>query len=265
MPNFDPLNDRLDVYSAAMTALAEINAQTIFNRTLAAGAGITLTPNANGTITVSSASGGGGSADGNLVVGSFGGSAPSSGTGQNGDYALDTSDGYIYGPKASGAWPSTAAYLPADGIMQVGAYSGVAPANSVGKNADYAFDTASGKVFGPKASGAWPSTPAFVPDTVSLVQNGYIKLPGGFILQWGLVSWSPQETNGTYGPYTFPVTFPNACLNLAFTTWTTDFSDGSAQVNSANPPTASQFYIALNDFGPNFYQTPGTYWMAIGY
>lgn len=37
----------------------------------------------------------------------------------------------------------------------------------------------------------------------SLSSNGYQKLPGGMIMQWGLAP------NGTV---TFPITFPNACL-----------------------------------------------------
>jgi hypothetical protein len=43
----------------------------------------------------------------------------------------------------------------------------------------------------------------------SLATNGYQKLPGGFIRQWGQVTFSGSSTSGT-----FPIAFPNACLNM---------------------------------------------------
>lgn len=43
----------------------------------------------------------------------------------------------------------------------------------------------------------------------SLSQNGYQKLPGGLILQWGLTGLVNVSTNATQ---TFPISFPNACL-----------------------------------------------------
>jgi|LakMenEpi03Aug12_release.lakeMendotaPanAssembly.Ray.scaffolds.fasta_scaffold145156_3 hypothetical protein len=48
--------------------------------------------------------------DGNTLTANYGGSAPGAGVGNNGDYALDSSTGNVYGPKAAGAWPSTAAF-----------------------------------------------------------------------------------------------------------------------------------------------------------
>lgn len=43
-----------------------------------------------------------------------------------------------------------------------------------------------------------------------LAENGYQKLPNGFILQW--VTTASQSTN-TNVNITFPMAFPNACLN----------------------------------------------------
>lgn len=44
-------------------------------------------------------------ADGKTVLNGSG--APSSGTGANGDFYVDTTNGRFYGPKASGSWPGT--------------------------------------------------------------------------------------------------------------------------------------------------------------
>ncbi|HYA07473.1 MAG TPA: hypothetical protein VEF90_16430 [Xanthobacteraceae bacterium] len=68
---------------------------------------------ANLVAKMSSALGVGSSAaDGNMIVGNFAGAAPASGVGLNGDYAFDVSSGDVFGPKSSGAWPSTPVYVP---------------------------------------------------------------------------------------------------------------------------------------------------------
>jgi len=51
----------------------------------------------------------------NALVGNFSGAAPTSGIGADGMYAIDISNGSIYGPRASGVWPSTAVYTPSSG------------------------------------------------------------------------------------------------------------------------------------------------------
>lgn len=56
---------------------------------------------------VFSPSGGTGAAgaNGNTVLNGSG--APSNGTGANGDFYIDTTNGRMYGPKSAGAWPAT--------------------------------------------------------------------------------------------------------------------------------------------------------------
>jgi hypothetical protein len=97
----------------------------------------------------------------NLIVGSSSsGGAPSDALYSNGDYFLDTFDGSVYGPKASGHWPATPVYSPASApanvIMGV---SGSPPSNTIGENGDYFIRPGQGDIFGPKAAGAWPATP----------------------------------------------------------------------------------------------------------
>lgn len=93
--------------------------------------------------------------------------------------------------------------------------------------------------------------------TKSLASNGYIKLPGGLILQWG----SGVTSSGGTLAVTFPLAFPTACLQV-FTTdqgiistlhivgsdtgTTTGFNAYS--VNAADAAAASNFK-----------------WLAIGY
>ena len=51
----------------------------------------------------------------------------------------------------------------------------------------------------------------------SLTENGYQKLPNGFIMQWGRTRGKPFTNKQVQVPITFPVPFPNACLNVQST------------------------------------------------
>ena len=58
MSNFDPANDRLDVYSESLGQHAEVTGYTVVDKVLQAGSNITLTPNAStGTITIAATGG----------------------------------------------------------------------------------------------------------------------------------------------------------------------------------------------------------------
>lgn len=85
-------------------------------------------------------------------------------------------------------------------------------------------------------------------------ETGYMKLPNGLIIQWGLAS-----DNGD--PKNFPIAFPNKALILV----------GSAKWGSASKETSINANILDNarftmingntydnDYSPN-------YWLAIGY
>ncbi|BCB26486.1 hypothetical protein SKTS_13720 [Sulfurimicrobium lacus] len=91
----------------------------------------------------------------------------------------------------------------------------------------------------------------------SLSSNGYQKLPGGLIIQWG--SYPAGAATGTI---TFPITFPNACL----TCQATDNNNVATQVASiATLTTASNFAFAAAQ-GASAYASVGTFnWLAVGY
>lgn len=61
------------------------------------------------------------------------------------------------------AWTPISNGLMTDGNTITGASGGLAPLSSTGTDGDFFFDTASGKVFGAKAAGAWPAVPAYSP------------------------------------------------------------------------------------------------------
>lgn len=96
MTAFSPLNDRIAVFSQALSGHAEVTGFTIVSKTAVAGHGVTLTPNpAAGTVSIA--------ANANILAGS---GAPSAAVGADGDYYIDKTNKQFYGPKADGAWPT---------------------------------------------------------------------------------------------------------------------------------------------------------------
>ncbi len=109
-------------------------------------------------------------------------------------------------------------------------------------------------------------------------QNGYLKLPVAdtakgqiqYIIQWGLVNYGSPQSEGLEGPYSFPVTFPNACEVFIPVTLTNEgpgaanAGDNVAMVSVGQPPSASQFWVWNNQIaGTN--KSQGFIWLAIGY
>lgn len=97
--------------------------------------------------------------------------APDNAVGQNGDWYIQYGGAttYIFGPKAGGAWPTPGVSLKGDqGIQGIQGIQGVqgtlvrsgagAPGGGTGNNGDWYIDTTNWRLYGPKASGAWPGT-----------------------------------------------------------------------------------------------------------
>lgn len=91
----------------------------------------------------------------------------------------------------------------------------------------------------------------------SLAANGYQKLPGGLIIQWG-TGTIPDGPTGTV-TVTFPTTFPNAFLS------------GQATLNLSYTPAYSPLIDATttSSMRLNLYYTGGApapiFWLAVGY
>ena len=97
---------------------------------------------------------------GNTVL--YGAGAPSSGLGTNGNFYINTSSWLIYGPKASGAWPSGVSLVGASGAAVLSG-SGV-PSSGLGLDGDFYINTSANTIYGPKTGGAWGSATSLVGD-----------------------------------------------------------------------------------------------------
>jgi hypothetical protein len=113
-------------------------------------------------------------ANGNTIWPTSG--TPSSGLGVNGDFAIDTTAKTLYGPKASGTWPSGVSLVGATGSTGATGATGAAgtngtngtngntwytgsgaPSSGTGVNGDMYVDVANAAFYGPKSSGSWGS------------------------------------------------------------------------------------------------------------
>jgi hypothetical protein len=97
----------------------------------------------------------------------------------------------------------------------------------------------------------WASATLASQFVTSLSTNGYVKLPGGIIIQWGQYSLT---ASGTY--VNFPIAFPAACASFVA-------MSNAASTPSLNNVIVSQF--TATQFA--LWATAGgnTSWVAIGY
>src|ERR1035437_7465282 len=113
-----------------------------------------------------------------------------------------------------------------------------------------------------------------------MAQNGYLKIAVAdinkgliqYIIQWGLTDWGTPQGEGLYGPYSFPIAFPNACEIFMPVTLTPEgpghdaAGDDVVMVSASYLPTASQFWAWNNNPGsPSNDHARGFYWLAIGF
>jgi len=89
----------------------------------------------------------------------------------------------------------------------------------------------------------------------SLTQNGYATLNGGLIIQWGYYG---AASGGTIA-ITFPIQFPNACLNVSATPEALTDSGGiDYSVGLSTTPTTTSVTFTKQS-------SRAFYWQAIGY
>ena len=95
----------------------------------------------------------------------------------------------------------------------------------------------------------------------SIIGNGYIKLAGGLILQWGTGSEQGPGTRNV--PVTFPITFPHQCfIVLPVGLWVTGQNSSLAQVEQGSI-TATGFQFGVANTG-SVNGTTIPMWFAIG-
>jgi hypothetical protein len=102
-------------------------------------------------------------ANGNTVL--HGAGAPAAGVGVDGDFYIDTVANRIYGPKASGAWPS--------GISLVG------PQGPAGNS--LSSGTSPGQIYLTGTGGAVPTTPVSMNGDVSITSSGSTTIGAGAV------------------------------------------------------------------------------------
>lgn len=83
------------------------------------------------------------------------------------------------------------------------------------------------------------------------ITDNYVKLPGGFIIQWG-----KREAPNNAGKTIFPIAFPNKCLHVMITQYGSDYAQPSNEQYVTNKDNAG-FTRILN--------TWSFYWVAFGY
>ena len=162
--------------------------------------------------------------------------------------------------QAAGSATQTANAAKQEAAAAKQAADGKAPASHTHTAAQISdWDTALAQSVSQAVAGAFPAQKA---------DNGYLKLPNGLILQWGKVAsgW-PGE-----GPYTvtFPIAFPNKCLNTQVTVWS-DGRKGSVNlditipVGTVRPASVDALFNGIGFQGSTAADLRGFYWFAIGY
>jgi hypothetical protein len=93
----------------------------------------------------------------------------------------------------------------------------------------------------------------FVNDFLNLKsENGYQKLPSGLIIQWGCgVNQNASDYAQTNAQtISFPIAFPNACLNLSVSTYSTEISlDAMYQITNISKTNFRTHLNTLNNGG----------------
>jgi hypothetical protein len=100
--------------------------------------------------------------------------------------------------------------------------------------------------------GAFVMQNGFTGGNQSLSASGYQKLPGGLIMQWGTFSQTGASTT-----VSFPISFPNACLNVQQT------CAGNASVSA--PGSGSLTTTGFDSIRDAAVGNSGIYYFAIGY
>lgn len=95
-------------------------------------------------------------------------------------------------------------------------------------------------------------------------ENGYTKLPNGIVLQWGKHAvFEETKAIATYAAV-FPISFPNACLNISLSK--IDAGGGDVfNILSSPAPTKTGFSFGVSDKGANPITGGHMFWWAIGY
>lgn len=96
-------------------------------------------------------------------------------------------------------------------------------------------------------------------DGVLSTSSGYARLSSGLILQWGFNA-NPYSVTTT-----FPISFPNACLNVSLTLSTAFAAPQNNYAITAVVSSKTQTSFVVQGIGYNSASVNGHFWLAIGY
>lgn len=125
----------------------------------------------------------------------YGTGAPGSGVGSDGDFYIDTTGYTIYGPKATGAWPSGTSLVGPAGTSIL---SGAAAPTTEGDNGDFYIRTTTSMLYGPKAAGTWPAGVSLIGATGPTGATGATGANGKTILNGTSVPGAGIGTDGDF-------------------------------------------------------------------
>ena len=100
------------------------------------------------------------------------------------------------------------------------------------------------------------ATKQYVDGTLNGANNGYVQLPGGFIMQWGRISVGVDAS----ATVTFSIAFPNSCIG-GFANSPGTPSGGGVNIVAGTGNFTTTTMAVRNDAG----QTQTINWLAIGY
>lgn len=155
---------------------------------------------------------------GNSVL--YGTVVPTIAVGIDGDFYINTTTHFMFGPKAT-SWPAGTSLIGPQGIAgNTVLYGAADPVAGTGANGDFYINTTSHFIFGPKASGAWPAGTSLVgpqgvrgskfytgsgaPGTISGQMDGdnYLNVTNGDVYMLASGAWGAPVGNirGPQGP-----------------------------------------------------------------
>lgn len=166
--------------------------------------------------------------DGNTLL--YGVADPNSSVGANGNFYINTTTNYLFGPKA-GSWPTgTSLVGPQGAAGNTVLYGAADPTTGIGANGNFYINTTTHFMFGPKAGGIWPAGTSLIgPQGIQGIQG-----PTG-----------PAGTDGAGAPATVApimdgVAAVGTSMNFARQDHIHPFDTATVRNNAAQALTAAQ-------------------------
>lgn len=111
-------------------------------------------------------------------------------------------------------------------------------------------------------SAALALSPAGFAGNKDIQAEGYYKLPGGLIIQWG-TSTFPPEAPAVTTTVTYPIPFPNNVFSVAFSTGIPSLADAHNFAQIIGDPGLANF-VGANQYVSGANAAIKTRWIAIG-